>query len=113
MSYFIDFDDILSYLGDNNPQRKRNYVEGNKVVNANHFMYVGIISDDGRNTEIIGLCLQTSDLYGNPHELQLHITQNNGEKIISLKCSCYAGLSGNCKHCIGLLFYLCRYVFIS
>lgn len=67
--YFINLIDILKYMGPG----ERQYIEGIHVVDAKHLMYVGITEISDTKAEIICLCLQTSNLRGPPHELNLAI----------------------------------------
>ncbi|XP_039312415.1 uncharacterized protein LOC105199508 [Solenopsis invicta] len=57
--------------------------------------------------EITAFCLQTSDLKGVPHEIKGNI--NKEGKVISMKCSCKAGLGSACKHILAVLFYCSRF----
>ena len=49
--------------------------------------------------------LQTSNMSGHTHDINLSL-KRTGEVVRSV-CSCKAGLSGSCKHVVGV-FYLCR-----
>ena len=52
---------------------------------------------------IVGMCAQASSLRGKPHEIVLH------ESIWSsfeVSCTCKAGQSSRCKHCIAILMHV-------
>lgn len=103
--YFLKFPDVESFAGST---KSRNYVCGYEVADAKHLMYVGITKLLENELKIIALCLQSSQLTGKPHEINLKITYDTKEKIIECKCSCAAGASGQCKHSTALLIHLCR-----
>lgn len=86
----------------------RKYIEGESVLNANHIMYCGIITNTEVKVEIMALCLQTSDLYGMPHEVNLTILFVEKTKKIEIRCSCKGGITGQCKHSVALMLYLAR-----
>jgi hypothetical protein len=81
-------------------------VEGEAVLNAGHIVCCGVVSRDENNVTIFALCLQTSALQSDPHELNGKINIGSSEKRISVRCSCKAGLSGYCKYCIAILLHI-------
>ncbi|KAK3719188.1 hypothetical protein QZH41_020415, partial [Actinostola sp. cb2023] len=44
----------------------------------------------------------------NPHKLNIDISVND-RTITDSKCTCVAGLSGNCSHIVGLIYNLIHY----
>lgn len=86
----------------------RKYIEGENVVNAYHIVYVEITSNDDEKIKMLGLCLKSTEIFGIPHELNITVTSEDNVKYISCICSCKAGLSGRCKHCVALLIFLVR-----
>ena len=74
----------------------RNFVEGEKVLNAGHVIFCGKTSQDHACVSFIAFCLQTSNMKSNPHEIKGSISIAG--KIINVICSCKAGLSKKCKH---------------
>ncbi|KAJ8682173.1 hypothetical protein QAD02_017965 [Eretmocerus hayati] len=67
---------------------------------------MGITQKTASKIELLCLCVQSSNLFGMPHELLINISKNSdGRKTLSCKCSCVAG-SPHCKHIIGALNYL-------
>lgn len=94
--------DITKY----NRDRSRPLKEGEAVFKAGHVILCGL---DAGNSEVIkSLCLQTSNLTSQPHEITIVLNQNvNMWKCL---CSCKAGLSGFCKHIVATLIYINRSV---
>ena len=76
-------------------------------VSIHHLIYCGITKMCDEFVELIGLCLQTSNLSGPPLEINCLIYSQRNPKI-ECKCPCPAGQAGVCKHCVGLLQYLVR-----
>lgn len=111
MSFLLNFTDVLKFVGGGDNQRK--YVQGQEVLNAAHIMYCAITKQMHSSWEILGLCLQSSGVNTKlPHELNLVVnyetTPQGPSAKISCKCSCIAGLLGNCKHSVALLVHLTR-----
>lgn len=86
----------------------RNFIEGNRVLEANHVIKIGktVESVTGDCVYIIALCLQTSHLKESPHEIKGKLCKNG--KILSMTCSCKAGLGEKCKHILATLLYCSR-----
>lgn len=105
----LKIEEIVAWTG-TNPSR-RNYVEGNRVLEANHIIKILKNAEklDGETVSIICLCLQTTHMRDSPHEV-FGDFKKSGE-IISMKCSCKAGLGEKCKHIIATLLYCSRYVY--
>ena len=83
----------------------RNLIEGERLLNSKHIIKCGKL-ESGDNLNIKAYCLQTSNLKGQPHEINGVIGRNGS--IISFKCSCKAGLSEKCKHILAVLLYCNR-----
>ena len=76
-------------------------------------MLCGVIKSTENDFEMKGLCLQTSNLKGDPHQIDVSINFSESKeepKKVDVKikacCSCKAG-SPKCKHIIAVL--LCIY----
>lgn len=84
----------------------RSFIEGERLVKASHILFCGRESNKTGDTgcNLLGYCVQTTDLRGKPHEIT-GIFEN--EKIKTMKCTCKAGLSSKCKHIVA--FLLCCY----
>ncbi|KAK0160375.1 hypothetical protein PV328_007791 [Microctonus aethiopoides] len=84
---------------------KRNYIEGKKIANAEHIVKCGKLSETNNNDEVkfVTFCMQTSNLKNKPHEINCSVSCNG--KILSMVCTCKAGLGEKCKHIFGTLFY--------
>lgn len=91
--------DILQYVGDRNRPLK----EGEAVFKAGHIILCGLDGDMVRS-----LCLQTSSLTSQPHEISLKLHQD--VKQWKFVCSCKAGMSGFCKHIVATIIYINRSV---
>ena len=104
---------ILDYLDASEEDVKSNsrrcLTEGDAIVNSHHLIHVGLkntgASHDG-SVEVFALCLQTSNLGEKPHEISVKINVNGS--IQGAKCTCKAGLSGRCKHAVGVMLYANR-----
>ena len=98
--FSISLGDILDYVGD----KKRCLKEGEAVVNARHLLAVGVVARNPAEVTIKAFCAQSAHIRDKPHEILLHMTMNK----FSVKCSCKAGLSEQCKHCVALIIFVNR-----
>ena len=98
----ISYQDIFEYVGD----KKRCLKEGEAVFSADHILACGVKMKSETSIEIRAFCAQTSSLRSKPHEL-VAIVRKDG---FTVSCSCKAGMSETCKHCIAVLIYLNRSV---
>lgn len=99
-AFVIGMGDIFDYVG----EKKRCLKEGEAVMNAGHILTCGIKQATAEKVDISAFCAQSSHLRDKPHELLATLTKDG----FSLTCSCKAGMSEKCKHCVGLLIYLNR-----
>lgn len=106
---YLSLGSIFSYLNCN--VESRCFVEGEAILNANHLILTGCTEETDTTKEIFALCLQTSGIKSNPHEIkgQLNIVEEK-VSINGFVCSCKAGLSGSCKHIAAVLLKCARYV---
>ena len=89
----------------------RNFVEGEKVLNAGHVIFCGKTSQDRACVSFLAFCLQTSNMKSSPHEIKGSISLAG--KILDVKCSCKAGLSKKCKHSVATFLHLNRLVYTT
>ena len=94
----VSFCQIFDYVGD----RKRCLIEGKEVLKAGYMVACGIMEEKAGYVVVHALCVQTCGIGGKPHEVEAHVKKNE----FAVSCSCKAGLSGYCKHCIALLLYM-------
>ncbi|KAG0417186.1 hypothetical protein HPB47_005822, partial [Ixodes persulcatus] len=88
---------IISHFGES----KRCLVEGEDVLKCDHVIECSVAPEPTADSvRIVGYVLQSSALHSDPHTV--HLTLNKGE-IVSLCCTCPAGKSSKCKHCIAVL----------
>ncbi|XP_011685215.1 PREDICTED: uncharacterized protein LOC105448392 [Wasmannia auropunctata] len=89
----------------------KNFIEGNRVLKAEHIIKIGKNAENVRGdcVNLTALCLQTSHLKQSPHEITGKVRRNR--EVVSMKCSCKAGLGEKCKHIIAALLYCSRYDF--
>ena len=99
----IDMGQLIKFVGGG----ERAYIEGELVLNANHLMLCGYLQKSNTNLEIFALCLQSSALKDNPHEIKLTIDKVS--KKICGRCSCKAGVAAKCKRGVAVLLYLNRF----
>ena len=64
--------DIIDYVGG---EKRRPVVEGQAVLNANHIIMCGI-TESGEDLKFNQLCLQTSNLDGDLHEIEISLIKN-------------------------------------
>lgn len=106
MVYLIALHEIMEFFGDGS----RMYKEGDAVYTANHLMYKAITKETNSSVDLLFLCLRSSNLFGAPHEINVKLFMENGEKKTKVSCSCAAGTAGKCKHGVAALIYLLRFV---
>ncbi|CAN7947270.1 unnamed protein product [Ixodes hexagonus] len=88
---------ILEYVGDS----KRCLIEGEDVLNCEHVIECSVAPGPALGVlRVVGYVLQSSALHGEPHTVNLDL--NHGE-ILGISCSCVAGNSSRCKHCVAVL----------
>lgn len=93
-------------------QHSKCVVEGENVVNAGHLILAGK-NQEACGPDVIsvyGLCLQTSALDSNPHEITGKLAITTSVKFVKMHCSCKAGNSGRCKHVSAFLIKCIRCV---
>lgn len=94
----ITFSDLGLFVGN----RNRMQTEGEAVLAAGHVIRVGV-KNVYPSIEVVGICLQSSKIRDNPHEVNIKF----GESYMDwkCKCSCKAGAGSHCKHICAVLFY--------
>lgn len=98
----ISYGDIYEYVG----EKKRCLEEGELVFKAGHVLACGVKTKTEEVVELRAFCAQSSSLRDKPHEIKI-LVRKNGFKVM---CSCKAGNSEMCKHCVAALIYLNRWV---
>ncbi|KAJ8986036.1 hypothetical protein NQ317_013921 [Molorchus minor] len=95
---FLSIGNVLKYL--NATPDSRNFVEGERLLNASHLILCGIEEKCEANLNIFASCLHTSAISSPPHEISGIIKNSveNGMSVTSMSCTCKAGLGGTCKH---------------
>lgn len=78
-------------------------VEGENVLNAGHLVLGGKTEVTNEFINIYGLCLQSTAINSDPHEIKGTLTMGEIVKIKEMHCSCKAVNSGKCKHVSALL----------
>ncbi|OXU21062.1 hypothetical protein TSAR_014568 [Trichomalopsis sarcophagae] len=99
----ISMKSICDWAGSNPSQRK--FIEGERVYKAGHIIKCGKSEQlqNGYTMTFTAVCLQTSNLRDNPHEINGQVSSDG--KILNCSCSCKAGLGEKCKHIIAALLY--------
>lgn len=84
--------------------------EGEEVLNAGHIILFGKLnSSDLDKLTLCALCLQSSALSGDPHQIiGILLIESSIVKIQKMHCSCKAGSSGRCKHISAVLIKCTR-----
>ncbi|KAJ8677274.1 hypothetical protein QAD02_013061 [Eretmocerus hayati] len=84
------------------------YLAGVDVLLAQHIRFVGVTRVDRSEVETAALCVQNSDLHGNPHRLNFTVKfLPNSRKEFGVACSCKA-VESVCKHIVALLLHISR-----
>lgn len=89
---------------------RRNFKEGQRILEAGHILSCGkkINPQDESVILVTSFCLSTSQLKRfRPHTIQGKILRDG--TIISMSCTCKAGLGEKCKHVMGTLLWIDRY----
>jgi hypothetical protein len=81
---------------------------GEQLIKAQYFVKYGIVKENDKEIEIAGLCLQSSNIRDEPHKIIVVLSLSKDVMITKSSCTCKAGLTGKCKHCVGLLIILSR-----
>lgn len=102
----LSMENICDWAGGN--LKQRNYVYAEKLLRAVHITKCGINAVQTRSDEVSfwAQCLSTSAPRDKPHDINGIIDKNG--KVLSVKCSCKAGLGEKCKHSIAALLYCHR-----
>lgn len=91
----------------------KSFIGGEGLLNAGHVLHCGKVNSENASDnsvyKILAFCLQTSSIRDSPHEINGKITKIG--EILSMSCSCKAGLSGACKHVVAVLLYCNRLEF--
>ena len=101
----IELHNISEYAGNNFLERK--FREGFRIYstkNPNHIFECGLVNRNQNNLKVKTLCLKTAHLKDGFYEVDREIQSVDG-KILKFECRCPAGMSGQCKHVLGVLFY--------
>lgn len=101
---------ILDYA--NATKHSRCYEEADLLLQAGHLFLCGRTSSSEDKVTIFALCLATSSVRGDPHEISVELVAGDGLKfrVQRAVCSCVAGTSECCKHAVAVLLYCNRYV---
>ena len=91
---------IVAHVGNG----KRCWEEGEAVLKAKHIVACGITSRGDNELKILALCAQSSALRAKPHEILVTVKSQG----FDISCSCKAGMSEKCKHCVAVLLHLNR-----
>ena len=116
----LSLEHTLKYLDASQAQAvegsRRCIVEGERILNSNHLLCCGLKSEERigssseasgtDNVNIFAMCLQTSNMCGQPHGINLSLKQTG--EVVKAICSCKAGLAGTCKHVVGCLLFVYR-----
>lgn len=101
--------EYINYVGGNTSARC--VVEGEEVLNAGHIILHGRTDCSPSYIKLAAICLQTSALQSEPHQISGELGILNGSaKIKSMVCSCKAGAGSHCKHISAFLILLTRCV---
>lgn len=102
----LSLSEILNWTGSNVTQKI--FVDAERILEAGHLIKCGK-NIDKTNNDIISFsafCVQTSRIKERPHEINGIISKEG--KIVSVQCSCKAGMGEKCKHVGASLLYYYR-----
>lgn len=100
MEIKLTFSDLSSFVGN----RNRMQTEGEAVLAAGHLVRVGVKNVIGESINVVGICLQSSKIRDNPHEINIKFAGSYSSW--KCKCSCKAGAGSHCKHICAVLLYI-------
>lgn len=86
---FLSLNQVLDFI--ETTPKSRNFVEGEKIINAGHLIYNGLENQNNYQYDILSYSIQSSAFRDKPHEIKTVIQKNS--QIVSSKCSCTAELS--------------------
>ncbi|XP_064461561.1 uncharacterized protein LOC135371436 isoform X1 [Ornithodoros turicata] len=98
----ISLTTILQHVGEG----VRCLKEGEEVINAGHIIECSVVEVTPSTVQVLGFVLQSSAPTKDPHKVSLALTE--GGNIQLLSCTCPAGESHKCKHCIAVLLHINR-----
>lgn len=104
VQYEINMSDIMLLLGDS----KRPLIEGEAIFKSKNLFFCGIRQRTINCLLINSSCLQTSNINGQPHEIEIEVFSENNNKKIECKCTCKADAGSKCKHIFATLIYINR-----
>lgn len=101
--------EYMRYIGGTHSSRC--VYEGEEVLNAGHVILCGKLSSSTQDKlHLCALCLQTTSLTSDPHQIKGTLLKEDGQvQIEKMNCSCKAGNSGKCKHISAVLINCTRY----
>ncbi|KAJ3661629.1 hypothetical protein Zmor_006017 [Zophobas morio] len=104
---YLKLSTVFEFL--NATSTSRCFLEGERVLEANHIIQCGLKKQDSDKYDIVAYCLQSSAIKKEPHELRgIFRVMNAKLAIESFQCSCKAGMSSCCKHVSATLLYCTR-----
>lgn len=107
----LSLNEIFNLAGSNPVQK--NFIDAEKILEAGHLIKCGK-NEISLNSDVLSftaLCLQSSYVKERPHEINGSVSKNR--KILSVKCSCTAGLGEKCKHVVVTFLYCYRHVILT
>lgn len=80
--------------------------EAEAILAAKRLIMCGAKSRTDSEIEVMGSCLQSSQTKGNPHTITGTLFKDNMTwKIKKFYCTCKAGASESCKHCVAVMLF--------
>lgn len=80
--------------------------EAEAILAAKRLIMCGVKSHSDSSMELVGSCLQSSQSKGNPHAISGTLYKEKGMwKIKKNYCTCKAGASESCKHCVAVMLF--------
>ncbi|KAM7302213.1 uncharacterized protein ISCGN_017730 [Ixodes scapularis] len=89
----------------------RCYEEADLLLQAKHLFLCGKTASTEDSADILALCLATSSVRGDPHEIHVKLVAGDDAfkfRVGSASCSCVAGPSECCKHVVAVLLHCNR-----
>lgn len=98
---------ILKFVDSN--MQSRCLTEAEQILAANHLVMCGIKSKEDNSVQIEAVCIRSTSVKENPHTINCALYKSENEwNIQDIECSCKAGNSKSCKHCVAVLLYCNR-----
>lgn len=89
--------------------RSRCITEGESLLASNHLIMCGAKMKSAHKIVVEASCLRSTAVHSDPHRINGTLEKDKEWIIKEFVCSCKAGASGCCKHCVCVMLYCNRF----